>query len=74
MATESTFIDFIADYKKNPGIIEEFKETIETGIAEKLNKWFFNKGYNVPEQDCIKIIKNQNSIPVLDNIDTNAIY
>ena len=55
------FIDFILDMSGSKGLEvgKGFKEVVQKGDANSLHELFVNKGYNIPFEECYKIIQNK---------------
>ncbi|MCB1194313.1 MAG: hypothetical protein KDK90_28020 [Leptospiraceae bacterium] len=56
-----SYIDFIIETTKNPALGKESFEKIRTLSASELSIWFKEKGYEVSEADCQKLIANKDS-------------
>lgn len=55
-----TLVDFIIEMPADPTLAEEAKKAVvDAASADDLKKWFSSKGYEVAENECIRLIENK---------------
>ncbi|MCP4137501.1 MAG: hypothetical protein GY754_41425 [bacterium] len=57
-----TFVDLTTDMIKEPTLASECLAKINENGSEDLSHWFQEKGYDIPEDECGKLINNRDSI------------
>ncbi len=58
----ANFLDFVnAAISSDKAMGKEFLEQVKNSDAEQLSQWFDSKGYEVPVDECTKIIKNRSA-------------
>ncbi|MCP4137500.1 MAG: hypothetical protein GY754_41420 [bacterium] len=57
-----TFVDLTTDMVKEPALATTFISKIAESNSEDLSHWFREKGYDIPEDECGKLITNRDSI------------
>ncbi|MBB6482414.1 hypothetical protein HNR50_004113 [Spirochaeta isovalerica] len=56
------FIDFIIDAAKDSKLSDEFSSHVNESSHQTISSWFKEKGYDVHENECKKIIDNKDSL------------
>lgn len=64
VSSKSNFIDFILDIATAGGLETGMgiKEVILKGSVEDLKEWFIEKGYNIPVEECSRIIEHKDHL------------
>lgn len=55
-------VDFIVDAAKDSGLADSFESHLEDADHAGVATWLKDKGYNVHEDDCKKMMDNKNHI------------
>lgn len=56
------FIDFVTDIAKDTKLGEECMEKLQEISHIDLASWFKDKGYDVSEDECNKLVENKDNI------------
>lgn len=56
------FIDFIADSTQSKELEAEFKNVVDYSTLAEVSNWFQEKGYDISDIECKKIIDNKEEI------------
>ncbi len=56
------FIDFIVDVAKDNGIAKEFEKHVEGSDHKGMSAWLKDKGYDVHEDECKKMVDNKENL------------
>lgn len=56
------FLDFTSEITKKPDLAMEFVSELNYNSPEKLSDWFRNKSVDVTLLECVKLVKNRETI------------
>ncbi|MBN2617549.1 MAG: hypothetical protein JXR64_04480 [Spirochaetales bacterium] len=56
------FIDFIVDAAKDSEFANEFHKVLEKANYKEVSSWLKDKGYNVHEDECKKLMDNKEEV------------
>jgi hypothetical protein len=70
----ANFVNFVADAANNPDMGKEFVTTIKDMTAETLSAWFKDKEYDVPIDECQKLIDSKDNISDMKSISSERRY
>lgn len=59
------FVDFIVDAAKDGKLGEEFGKQVETADQKAISSWLKDKGYDVHEDECKKLIDSKDDVKSL---------
>jgi hypothetical protein len=56
------FVDLIVDAAKDSALGEAFGKQVESGDHKGISAWLKDKGYDVHEDECKKLVDNKDNV------------
>jgi len=53
------FVDFVVDAAKDSDLVKELTKYLDDADHKAMSNWFKDKGYEVHEEECKKILNNK---------------